>query len=94
MFKAGKFVKDAVHFAPANLTVKSGATVKVLNKGTDPEPHTVSFVKKKFLPKSFEFAAIAPLMAAHQVDPNNEEAPARRHRRSTTTRRRPIRARC
>ena len=75
VFKAGKYVKDNVHFTPANLTVKSGATVKVLNKGSNPEPHTVSFVKKKFLPKSFEFPAIAPLMAAHQVDPNNEEAP-------------------
>jgi len=75
VFKAGKFVKDAVHFAPANLTVKSGATVKVVNKGQNPEPHTVSFVKKKFLPKSFEFPAAAPLLVAHQVDPNDEEAP-------------------
>ena len=75
VFKAGKFVKDDVRFAPADLEVKSGATVTVLNKGTDPAPHTISFVKKRFLPKSFEFAAIGPLMAAHQVDETNEEAP-------------------
>jgi plastocyanin len=75
VFKAGKFLKLDLRFTPADVTVKSGATVKVLNKGDDPEPHTVSFVKKKFLPKSFDFAAAGPLMAAHQVDPNNEEAP-------------------
>ena len=75
VFKAGKFLKLDLRFTPADVTVKSGATVKVLNKGDDPEPHTVSFVKKKFLPKGFDFAALGPLMAAHQVDPNNEEAP-------------------
>ena len=55
--------------------VKSGATVTLRNKGTDPAPHTISFVKKAFLPESFEFAAIGPLMAAHQVDEEDEEAP-------------------
>jgi plastocyanin len=75
VFKAGKFVKLGVHFAPANVTVKSGATVTLKNKGTDPEPHTISFVEKKYLPKSFESAVDAKLMEAHQVDPNNEEAP-------------------
>ena len=74
-FKAGKYVKDAVRFAPANITVKSGATVTLRNEGTDPAPHTISFVEKRFLPKSFEFAAMGPLLEAHQVDPSNEEAP-------------------
>jgi plastocyanin len=74
-FKAGKYLKDDVRFTPANLVVRSGATVTLLNKGTDPAPHTISFVKKAFLPKSFEFAAVGPLMEAHQVDPNDEEAP-------------------
>jgi plastocyanin len=64
-----------MHFGPRVISVKSGATVTVVNKGTDPEPHTISFVKRAFLPKSFEFAAIGPLMAAHQVDEENEEAP-------------------
>jgi plastocyanin len=75
VFKAGRFVKDAVHFTPRNLNVRSGATVKVLNKGEDPAPHTISFVKKAFLPKSFDFAAAGPLLVAHQVDESNEEAP-------------------
>ena len=66
-FKAGKYVKDDVRFKPMNVTVKSGATVNVVNKGLDPAPHTISFVEKAFLPKSFEFAAIGPLMMDRQL---------------------------
>jgi len=73
VFKAGKFVKDDVRFKPAVKTVKSGATVKVVDKGTDPAPHTISFVEKKFLPKSFEFPAAGPLFAAHAANPETEE---------------------
>jgi len=75
VFKAGKYLKLNVRFAPANVTVKSGATVTLKNKGTDPEPHTISFVEKKYLPKSFDVAVNEQLLTAHQVDPNNEEAP-------------------
>jgi plastocyanin len=75
VFKPGQFVKLDVRFAPANVTVKSGATVTLRNKGTDPEPHTISFVAKKYLPKSFDVAVDAKLREAHQVDPTNEEAP-------------------
>ena len=42
VFKAGKYVKDNLHFAPADLTVKSGATVKVLNKGSKHRSRTRS----------------------------------------------------
>jgi plastocyanin len=72
-FKAGKYVKDDVRFKPANLTVKSGATVKVVNKADEPAPHTISFVEKKFLPKSFEWAAAEPLGAAHAFNEETEE---------------------
>jgi plastocyanin len=75
VFKAGKYVKLGVRFKPANVTVKSGAVVTVKNKGTDPEPHTISFVERRYLPKSFESAVDAKLIEAHQVDPTNEEAP-------------------
>ena len=75
VFKAGKYVKDAVHFAPADISVKSGATVKLKNKGTDPAPHTITFVEKKYMPKSFDVAVEDQLLKAHQVDPTNEEAP-------------------
>jgi plastocyanin len=75
VFKPGKFLKLDVRFAPTDVTVKSGATVTLKNKGTVPEPHTISFVAKRFLPKSFESAVDEKLREAHQVDPNNEEAP-------------------
>jgi plastocyanin len=73
--KPGKFVKDDQRFAPRNAKVKSGATVTLRNKTKTEDPHTISFVQKRFLPKQFETAAFGPLMQAHQVDPNNEEAP-------------------
>jgi plastocyanin len=75
VFKAGKYVKDAVHFAPASIKAKSGATVTLKNRGEDPAPHTITFVAKKFMPKSFDVAVEEQLLTAHQVDPTNEEAP-------------------
>ena len=73
--KPGHFLKNDLRFTPLNKTVKSGATVKLVNKGKDPEPHTISFVEKRFLPKQFETPVDAKLREAHQVDPTNEEAP-------------------
>ena len=74
--KPGKYLKVDVRFKPLDATVKSGSTVKLVNKGTDPEPHTITFVEKRYLPKQqFESAVDAKLREAHQVDPNNEEAP-------------------
>jgi plastocyanin len=73
--KPGKFVKDDQRFAPLNAAVKSGATVTLRNRATTHDPHTISFVAKRFLPKQFQTAAEGPLMEAHQVDPNNPDAP-------------------
>lgn len=73
--KPGKYLKNDVRFTPANLSVKSGATVKLLNKSKEPEPHTITFVKKRYLPTGFESAVDPQLLKAHQFDPNNEEAP-------------------
>jgi plastocyanin len=73
-FKAGKFLKIDLRFKPMNVTVKSGSTVNVVNK-TKGEPHTISFVEKKFLPTSFDVAVNDKLLEAHQVDPAEEEAP-------------------
>ena len=75
VFKAGKYLKDDVRFAPRNISVKSGATVTLKNRGTDPAPHTITFVEKQFMPTSFEVAVEEQLLTAHQVDPTNEEAP-------------------
>jgi plastocyanin len=74
--KPGEYVKDDVRFTPANTTVKSGSKVTLLNRGKDrQEPHTISFIEKRYLPKRFETPVDAKLREAHQVDPNNEEAP-------------------
>jgi len=45
-FKAGKFLKIDLRFKPTAISVKSGATVKVVDKTSEPEPHTISFAKK------------------------------------------------
>jgi plastocyanin len=74
-FKAGEYLKIDLRFKPADVTVKSGSTVTLRNKGKIPEPHTISFVEKQYLPTSFDVAVDAKLREAHQVDPNNEDAP-------------------
>ena len=73
-FKPGKYFKVDLRFKPMNVTVKSGSTVNVVNK-TKGEPHTISFTEKKYLPKSFDVAVEDQLLAAHQVDQQNPEAP-------------------
>jgi plastocyanin len=73
--KPGKYLKVDLRFKPMNATVKSGSTVKLLNRGRDPEPHTISFIEKKYLPKAFETPVDAKLREAHQVDLENEDAP-------------------
>ena len=81
VFKAGKFIKDDVRFNE-NTTVKSGGTVKVVNKGSvKAGPHTVTLVKKSALPTTlakaelcFEMKGVCgPLAAAHQLDPATQE---------------------
>jgi plastocyanin len=72
--KPGQYVKDNQRFTPANKTVKSGATVKLVNKAKTEDPHTISFVEKQFLPKQFDSAAMGPLGAAHQI-PEGEGPP-------------------
>lgn len=73
--KPGKFVKDNQRFQSPKGKVKSGATVKLVNKSETEEPHTITFIEKKFLPKQFDSGLDEQLFAAHQVDPNNPEAP-------------------
>ena len=76
VFKAGKFVKDDVRFAPRNISRQVGRDRDAQEPREDPAPHTITFVEKRFMPKSFEVAVErASCSAAHQVDPTNEEAP-------------------
>jgi plastocyanin len=70
----GKFVKDNQRFKPRDKTVKSGATVKLVNRARTRDPHTISFIKKRFLPEKFGSAAMGPLGAAHQI-PEGEGEP-------------------
>jgi plastocyanin len=82
-YKPGVAIGDNVRFN-RNTTVKSGGTVKIVNKsGEEVGPHTVSLLKKSALPTTlaraeecFEFKGVCgPLVAAHVVDPANPEAP-------------------
>jgi plastocyanin len=83
VFKPGVMIGDNVRFN-RNTTVKSGKTVKVINKGA-PEagPHTISLLKKSALPRTIEQAepcfegqgVCAPLMAAHEVPEDPEGMP-------------------
>jgi plastocyanin len=81
IFKPGVMIGDNVRFN-RNTTVKSGGTVKIVNKGAvEAGPHTVSLLKKSALPRTmaeaepcFEFGGVCgPLVAAHQFNPETME---------------------
>ena len=82
-YKPGVMVGDNIRFN-RHTTVKSGRTIKVINRG-DPSagPHTISLLKRSALPRTlaqaepcFEGQGVcAPLYAAHQVPENPEEPP-------------------
>ena len=77
VYKPGVMIGDNVRFNAAS-TIKSGGTMKVVNKGAmEAGPHTISLLKKSALPLTlaaaepcFELQGVcAPLVAAHQIDP-------------------------
>jgi plastocyanin len=76
-FEAGRYVMDNVRFKPRTRFVRSGATVKVVNKaGPETGPHTISFVRKRYLPKSFAFEGsktFQTLLTAHDASMESEE---------------------
>jgi hypothetical protein len=73
--KPRHFIKVDLRFKRFNTNVKSGALVTLRNKGERGEPHTITFLEKRFLPKAFESGLEEQLFTAHGVDPENEEAP-------------------
>ena len=73
--KPGKYVKDNQRFAPVNKTVKSGSTVRLVNNAKTQDPHTITFVAKRFLPKQFESGLEQQIFTAHGVDPDAQDAP-------------------
>jgi hypothetical protein len=71
VFKAGQYVKDNQRFTPRNTTVRSGEKVTLRDRSRGGSPHTLSIVRKRQLPDSFECSVCEQLFAAHEV---NEEA--------------------
>jgi len=74
-FKVNQYVQDGNHFAPGTITVKSGTTIKLVNKSKDGAPHSLSLIKASALPRTIgdvmACPMCAPLLAAHQADPNS-----------------------
>jgi plastocyanin len=71
--KPGKFLKNDLRFKRPNTNVRSGATVTLRDKGEQGEPHTITFIEKRFLPKQFESGLEPQLMEAHGVPADNPE---------------------
>lgn len=78
--KPGSYIIDNMRFRPLDRGVKSGSTVTI--KNTTKQPHTLSIVKPSVLPKTaaqmeafFGSKTMSDFMAAHEVDPNSEDAP-------------------
>jgi plastocyanin len=75
VFRAGHSAFDNQRFSPRDVAVKSGATVTVRNRSKTKDPHTLSFVEKKFLPTDFEPAAAGPLFGLHQLSEEENVEP-------------------
>jgi plastocyanin len=76
VFNPGKSVKDTQRFAPHNLTVAKGDQVVLRNRSKMQDPHTISVVRRRQLPNSFEDCSPGvcdEIFAAHGEDPNTGE---------------------
>lgn len=80
VMRPGKAIIDNMRFTPLRKTVRSGSTVTIRNRTG--QPHTLSIVKASDLPDNarqmeqfYESPLMGEFMQAHEVDPNNEEAP-------------------
>jgi plastocyanin len=80
VMKPGKAMIDNMRFAPLRSTVSPGETVNIRNRTG--QPHTVSIVKRSALPRTakqadafYESPLMGQFMQAHEVDPENEDAP-------------------
>jgi len=74
-FKPNRYIKDKLRFNKDVYTVQSGGTLRVVNTQPDEGPHTVSIVKKKDLPNSFNCPVCDKLGEAHGADPNSDAPP-------------------
>lgn len=73
VFKAGQYAKDNSRFTPRNLTVSSGERVRVRDRSTDEAPHTLSLVKRRQLPRSFNCPACRAIEASHEINDETGE---------------------
>lgn len=75
--KINKYIKDSVHWSPGTVVISSGGTLTIVNRSSDPEPHTFSIVQKAQLPKSLsqveECGVCGEIAKSHGVNP--EEHP-------------------
>jgi len=74
-FKKNRYIKDKLRFNKDTYKVQSGGTLKLVMTVPDEGPHTVSVVKKKDLPTSFNCPACDELGKAHGADPNGNKPP-------------------
>ena len=73
--KPNRYIKDKLRFNKDVYKVQSGGTLKVVNTVPDEGPHTVTLVKKKDLPSSFNCKVCEELGKAHGADPNSDKPP-------------------
>ena len=74
-FKPNRYIKDKLRFNKDVYRVQSGGTLRVVNTVPDEGPHTVSIVKRKDLPSSFNCKVCNALAKAHGADPNSDKPP-------------------
>jgi len=72
-FKPNRYIKDKLRYNKDVYTVQSGGTLRVVNTQPDEGPHTVSIVKKRDLPTSFNCPVCDKLGEAHGADPNGNK---------------------
>jgi plastocyanin len=72
--KIDQFVKDSSRWDPAEVTIKSGGTLTIVNRGDKSDAHSFSIVKKSQLPRTVNqinnCAICAQISVAHGINPN------------------------
>jgi hypothetical protein len=75
--KQGVSITDDQRFAARNLEVRSGQTVRLRNRARTQDPHTLSVVRRRDLPRTaaaaFRCEACGPFFVAHQADEETGE---------------------
>jgi hypothetical protein len=74
-FQLNTFVKDTMHWTPGKIVVHSGSSLVLVDKATDPDPHTFTLAPASAVPRNFEQAIegnafTQGVLAAHGQPPN------------------------